>query len=57
MIKAFIYRHIGNLLYRLNGGLEGLHKGNRLYTLMICFLSKAHHEEDKRIFKIIGRPK
>lgn len=51
MIKAFIYRFVGSLFYRLNGGLEGLHKGNRLYTLMIWFLSKAHHEEDKTIFR------
>ncbi len=46
MIKVWIYRTIGDILYSLNGGLDGIGKKNRRADMMFHFWSRAYALEE-----------
>ena len=51
-MKEWMFRTIGNCLYRVNGGLEGLEKDNRMHRWMIWAWSLAWYAEEKAAGRI-----
>ena len=47
LIKYWVFKAIGDILYHLNGRLAGLHRENRRYRLMIAAWSIAYYEGEK----------
>lgn len=43
----WIYRKLGDLMFHLNGRLEGLNSNNRRERLMIWFWAKSYWMEEK----------
>lgn len=51
MIRGWVFNHLGNLCYRLNGGLESLNNNSLLDKLALWAWSLAYGYYDKQTEK------